>query len=108
MKNPPKEIRGQVIYMGPQLPHLGLGYGAIFRDGIHAHLYEAIAQCPAVGELFVLVENCAAVRRELNFDIARNLRGTSGRYVRFYREAEKWRAKQPKEKQPITIETQHA
>ena len=110
----PQPITGQVVYMGPQMPHLGLGYGQIFRNKahpeescIHAHLYEAIKQCRALGELFVPVHLVAAVRRELNFDLAHKMRGKNGRYVTFYREAEQWRTTQTQHK-PTTIETHHA
>lgn len=110
-----KKIRGQVIYMGPHLSHLGLGYGNIFRDGIHEHLYESIAACPALGQLFIHIENCATVRKELAFDYAHNMRGTHGQHVTFYREVQKWLAKQQKNKQQkptpssgITIEQSHA
>jgi hypothetical protein len=105
---PPPRITGQVIYMGPHLPGLGLSYGTIFRNGIHPHLYDAIAQCRALGELFVPVAQCAAVRRQLDFDIAHRMRGTTGPHVTFYREAETWRAKQTQQKKPTTIETHHA
>jgi hypothetical protein len=92
-------IRGQVIYCGPTMPSVGLQYGTIFRNGIHPHLYKAIEECPALGGLFVPVKEYAAVRRQLNFDIARNMRGTSGKHVTFYREAQTWlatRARQSK------------
>jgi hypothetical protein len=87
-----REITGQVIYMGPHIRHLGLGYSAIFRNGIHKHLYESIDECPALGELFVPIDQCAAVRRELNFDYAHNMRGEVGKYVTFFREVQKWLA----------------
>jgi hypothetical protein len=103
----PKLIVGQVIYMGPQVPLLGLGYGCIFRDGIHPHLYSAIAQCGALGELFVPVAQTGVVRRELDFDIARNMRGRTGRYVTFYREVQQWLTKQTQQHKP-TRETHHA
>jgi hypothetical protein len=110
----PRPITGQVVYMGPQMPQLGLGYGQIFRNKkepnqscIHSHLYEAIAACPSLGELFVPVRFVSAVRRELNFDIAHKMRGQTGRYVTFYRDAEQWRTTQTQHK-PKTIETHHA
>jgi hypothetical protein len=106
-----KEITGQVIYMGPHVRHLGLGYGMIFRDGIFPHLYDHIARCPALGELFVPIAQCAAVRKELNFDYSHNLRGTTGSYVVFYREVQKWLASPADQQTPtpasgITLETQ--
>lgn len=113
-KQKPKPIVGQVVYMGPQMPQLGLGYGTIFRNKahpdqscIHPHLYDAITACPALGELFVPIRFVSAVRRELNFDIAHKMRGKTGRYVTFYRDAEQWRTTQTKHK-PQTIETHHA
>jgi hypothetical protein len=104
-----KQITGQVIYLGPQVPHIGLSYGTIFRDGVYPHFYLHFAHCPALAELFVPVPQVAQVRRELNFDLARNMRGTKGRYVTFYREVQKWLAdtKQPKTQKPITIKEEH-
>lgn len=93
-----KKIKGQVIYVGPMMPHLGLQRGNIFRNGIHEHLYETIALCPAMGELFVPIADYARVRRELNFDVGRQMRGTAGKYVAFYRETEKWLAARAKQK----------
>lgn len=87
-----REITGQVIYLGPQLQHIGLAYGTIFKDGIYKHLYDTIAQCPAIGELFIPIAQVAEVRRELNFDLGRQLRGTQGRHVTFYREVQNWLA----------------
>jgi hypothetical protein len=109
----PKQIRGQVQYLGPQVPQLGLSYSTLFLDGIYPHLYETIAQCPALGELFIPIARVAVVRRELNFDIARNMRGTEGRYVAFYREVQRWvrtQTQMKEKKQPITIieENHHA
>lgn len=107
-----KQITGQVIYMGPHVRHLGLGYGNIFRDGIHKHLYDSIAACPALGELFIDVENVASVRKELAFDYAHNMLGTKGKHVTFYREVQRWLAQQQQQKPTptsgITIEPQHA
>lgn len=104
-------ITGQVLYMGPQLPTYGLQYGAIFRDGIHEHLYEAIEKCPALGALFIPVKEVGKVRRELNFDIAHQMRGT-GLHCTFYRAVEEWRATHTKQKKPtaaaVTIENHHA
>jgi hypothetical protein len=93
--------------MGPQVPHLGLSYSNIFRDGIYKHLYDSIAKCPALGQLFVPIKECAVVRRELNFDYTHNMRGTTGRHVTFYREVQKWLAqRKPKETKPsgVTME----
>jgi hypothetical protein len=106
-----KKITGQVVYMGPHIRHLGLGYSTIFRDGIHEHLYAAIAKCPALGELFIPVAEVALVRKELNFDYAHNMRGTAGRHVTLYREIQKWLATQQTKPSPssgITLESQHA
>jgi hypothetical protein len=107
---PARPIVGQVIYAGPMLPHLGLQYGAIFKNGIHPHLYNAISQCPAIGELFVPIHTYSKVRRELNFDMARNMRGTIGKYVAFYRQVETWRAsKKVRPPTPTTgVEIKHA
>jgi hypothetical protein len=106
------KITGQVIYLGPQVPQFGLAYGMIFRDGIHPHLYEAMKECAAIREMFIPVALVASVRRELNFDVARNLRGTTGRYVTFYRAIESWRTNQHKQNKPtasaVTIEHTHA
>jgi hypothetical protein len=105
------KITGQVIYMGPHIRSLGLGYGTIFLDGIHPHLYNAIAKCRALGELFVPVDKVALVRRELAFDYAHNMLGTTGKHVTFYREVQKWLASTKAAKQSpsgVTIESQHA
>jgi hypothetical protein len=99
--------KGQLIYMGPHAGFIGLYYGKLWRDGIDKHLHEWIKRCPAIGELIVPVSECAIARKSLAFDYAHNMRGTSGRYVTFYREVEKWLAKQ-QQKQPtpsgVTIE----
>jgi hypothetical protein len=97
-KTPARMIIGQVIYMGPQVPHLGLSYSNIFRDGIHPHLYNAIAQCPALGALFIPIAECARVRLELNFDYAHNMKGTKGSHVAFYKEVQRWIAELTKTK----------
>jgi hypothetical protein len=89
-------ISGQVIYTGPTIPQLGIQCGTIFRNGIFKHLYGYIESCPALGELFVPIAKYAAVRRELNFDIARNMCGTTGRHVTFYREVQNWLAEKAK------------
>jgi hypothetical protein len=111
-----KEITGQVMYMGPHAQHLGLGYSMILLTGLpldqYLHLHDAIKQCPALGELFIPVADVATVRKELNFDIAHNMRGRHGKYVTFYREVQNWLAstaankKTPRE--GITMETNHA
>ena len=106
-----KQIKGQVIYMGPHVRHLGLNYSAIFRNGVTKHLLEAADQCAALGELFIPVANCGAVRKELAFDYAHNMKGTVGRHVTFYREVQKWLAstQQQKPNSPssgLTIEPQ--
>lgn len=106
-----KEITGQVVYMGPRVQHLGLGYGAIFRNGIHSSFYEAIEKCPALGELFIPVERVGSVRRELNFDYAHNMRGTRGKFVVFYQAIQLW-IKQSQQQKPkpsgIQLEHHHA
>jgi hypothetical protein len=89
------KITGQVIYCGPTIPHLGLQMGGIFSNGIHPEQQRAVDECPALGELFVTPAKRAAVRRELNLDIARNMRGTSGNYVTFFRQVQKWLASKP-------------
>jgi hypothetical protein len=103
-----REVTGQVIYMGPHIRHLGLGYGAIFRNGIHQHLYQSIAECPALGELFVPVAQCAVVRRELAFDYAHNMCGERGKFVTFYREIQKWLAysREPQQPTPSGVTTE--
>ena len=106
-------ITGQVIYMGPHVRHLGLGYGAIFRNGIHEHLYDSIKLCPALGELFIPVADVAVVRKELNFDYAHNMCGSTGRFVTLYREIQKWIAVTTQQAKPppssgITMEPQNA
>jgi hypothetical protein len=92
-----KRISGQVVYCGPSIPQLGLPYGIIFRDGIFEHIYKFIEQCPSLGELFVPIKNYSQVRLELNFDLGRNMRGTSGKFVTFYREVQHWLATKSKE-----------
>lgn len=108
----PQQITGQVMYMGPHIRHLGLGYSAIFLDGVHPHLYKAIEACPALGALFVPVAEIATVRRELAFDYAHNMCGTSGSHVVFYKAVQQWIAEQTKQKKTahtgITLEPTHA
>jgi hypothetical protein len=107
-----KQITGQVIYMGPHVRHLGLGYGTIFRNGIHKHLYESIKECPALGEMFIPIANVSEVRKQLAFDYAHNMCGTVGKHVTFYREVQKWiafsREPKPTPSSGITLETQNA
>jgi len=83
-------ITDQHIYLGPRLHAFGVGYGTVFHNGLHPRLKEIIAQCPAVGSLVVPVKEAGAVRRELDFDYAHNMRGTRGKYVTFYREVQNW------------------
>jgi hypothetical protein len=85
-----ERILGQIIYAGPTHGGLDLQYGRIYKNGIHDHLYNLIAACPSLGPLFVPVAQFALVRRELKLDIARNMRGTEGRYVQLYKEVQKW------------------
>jgi hypothetical protein len=87
-----KKITGQVIYCGPMMPAAGLQYGTIFRNGIFPQQEALLNECPSLAGLFVPVANYALVRRELNFDLARNMRGVSGKFVTYYREVEKWLA----------------
>jgi hypothetical protein len=101
------EITGQVIYLGPRLHALGLGYAAIFRNGIHPALHAAIEQCPAIGQLMVPIKQASAVRRELDFDYGHQLRGTTGKYVTFYREVQNWLARQATQPKPSTINVKH-
>lgn len=87
-----KRIIGQVIYAGPTIGQIGLHYGTIFKNGIYDHFYNVIAACPAIGALFIPVQQFAVVRRELNFDIARNMCGRTGKYPELYRAVQKWLA----------------
>lgn len=107
-----ERIIGQVIYCGPTIPQLSLHTGNIFADGIYEHFYNVIAACPSLGPLFVPVAQHAAVRRELNFDLARNMRGAGGKYVTLYREVQKWleqRAKDSNQPKPKGVKIkQHA
>jgi hypothetical protein len=102
------EIRDQVIYLGPRLHAFGIGYGNAFYNETHPRVKDAIKKCPAVAGLLVPVEQCGVVRRELNFDYAHNMRGTSGKYVTFYREIQNWLQRHSrKTKQTPTIEVKH-
>ena len=71
-------IKGQQIYLGPRLHAYGIGYGFVFYNGVHPALELAIKNCPAIAELVVPIAQAGAVRRELNFDYAHNMRGQSG------------------------------
>ena len=94
------KITGQVRYLGPTIAGIGLHYGTGFTDGIYDHWYQFIKQCPSIGQLFIPADRVAIVRRELNFDYARNMRGTAGKYVAFYQEIQKWLAERAKKQQP--------
>ena len=76
-----EQITGQVVYVGPMIPDVGLQRGKIFRNGIQPHLYPLITECPALWGLFVpmTAQAYGAARKELNFDIARNMRSASRR-----------------------------
>lgn len=98
-------ITGQVRYLGPTIAGIGLHYGMGFKNqgdksSIYLHIYQFIEQCPAIGQLFIPAARVAVVRRELNFDYARNMRGTQGKYVTFYREVQNWLAERAKNTQP--------
>lgn len=107
-----KKIQGQVMYMGPHVRFLGLGFSRLYWDGIEESLYEWITRCPALGALFVPVTEVGAVLRELDFDYAHNMRGTKGPYVTFYREVQKWLTRAEQQQQPkpsgVTIKESHA
>lgn len=107
---PIKLITGQVIYLGPHIGPLGLYYHKGYTDGIEEQLYEWIAQCPAIGELIVPIEQCGPVLRELDFDYAHNMRGQRGKFVTFYRAVQQWLASHASKpsQQGITLEKQHA
>jgi len=95
-------ITGQRIYLGPNIMSIGLKYGQGFTDqgpdksSIFPHYEQFIKDCPAIGELFVLTHEVAKVRRQLNFDYGRQMRGTTGKYVAFYNEVQNWLAKRAK------------
>jgi hypothetical protein len=99
-------IKDQVIYLGPRLHAHGIGYGTLFYNGLHPTLRSLKEQCPAIGELIVPVAQAASVRRELNFDYAHNMKGTSGKFVTFYREVQSWLARQSQPKQTPTLNIQ--
>ena len=96
------KIVGQVIYVGPTFPPLGIHCGNIFSNGVFDHYYNYFAACPALGALFVPIKQHATVKRELNFDAARNMRGTHGQYVQLYREVQNWLASLAKQSQTPT------
>jgi hypothetical protein len=99
----------RVIYMGPRLNAFGIGYGAVFYNGLHARLQQAIEKCPAIQDMLVPVAQASAVRKELNFDYAHNMKGTDGRFVTLYREIQKWLNSQSRQTQPTPrMEIKHA
>jgi hypothetical protein len=111
MKGEPRIIEGHVMYMGPHIGFLGLGYSKLWRNGIDPQLYEWITLCPALGGLFIPIAEVAAVRKELNFDYAHNMKGTTGRHVEFYRAVQRWLAtlKQKNQAPPgVKLEKHHA
>lgn len=111
MKKKPFVIAGQVMYMGPHIGFLGLGYSKLWRNGIDPQLYQWITVCPALGGLFIPVAEVAKVRKELAFDYAHNMRGTTGPHVEFYRVVQKWLADHKQKTQSpsgITLEKHHA
>lgn len=93
----------RLMYMGPHLSAFGIGYGNVFYNGIHPRLQQAVELCPAIGDMLVPVEQVSAVRLELNFDYAHQMRGVSGKYVDLYRAIQNWlnspsrKTKQPTE-----------
>jgi len=111
MKGEPRTITGQVMYCGPHVGFLGLHYNKVWKDGIDPQLYGWITRCPALGQLIVPVAEVGAVSRELNFDYARQMKGTTGRYVTFYREVQKWLAtlnQNQKAPSGVNLEKHHA
>jgi hypothetical protein len=102
------EITGQVIYAGPTVPGVfGLKYNTLFKNGVTKNVYEEIKRCPSIRGLIVPVEQFAQVRKELNFDIARNMRGTTGKFVEFYLAIQKWIAtrKPPTQTTGVKLQT---
>jgi hypothetical protein len=98
-------ITGQVIYLGPMIRHYGLYYSKTFRDGINdQNVYQAIAECPSVLQMIVPVEKIAEVLHQLRFDYGHNMQGTTGRYVTFYREIQKWLAQPKKQPTPPSVQ----
>jgi hypothetical protein len=118
IKEPPRIIKGHVMYLGPRVQHLGLGYAALFQpkthpelSSIHENIYPAIRACPPLGEMFIPVEQIGNVRRELSFDYAHNMKGTRGKFVTFYQAIQKWIASTAEQKQKpsgINLEHHHA
>jgi hypothetical protein len=110
-----KPITGQRIYLGPHVGFLGLYYHKGWVDqgegvsSIELPLYSWLEKCPALGGLIVPIEQCGAVMRELNFDYAHNMTGTTGAFVTFYREVQKWLTTQANAATSTikTKETQH-
>jgi len=99
-------IKGQQIYLGPRLHAYGIGYGFVFYNGVHPALALAIKQCPAVAELVVPIAQAGAVRRELNFDYAHNMRGT-GKFATLYQSIQTWLRSQKKKQNAPNIEVKH-
>lgn len=100
-------IKDQRIYLGPRLHAYGVGYGNVFYNGEHPRLTQIIQQCPAVGQLIVPVADTARVRAELNFDYAHNMRGTTGKFVAFYREVQSWLNSHNKPNQVPAVKVKH-
>jgi hypothetical protein len=111
-KPPIKLITGQVMYLGPRIQSVGLGYSQTFRDGIFEHYYDLIESCPSIGALFVPIKDVGRVLRELDFDYSHNMRGKTGRFVTFYNEVQRWLASRSTTNQTahagVTLQTKHA
>lgn len=102
-----KLITGHVQYLGPHIPQL-VHYGALFTDGVFPHYYDWFAKCPALAEMFIPIADVGTVLRELSFDYAHNMRGTTGRHVTFYRTIQQWFAHNTQQKpQPSGVNLQH-
>jgi hypothetical protein len=103
-------LRDQMIYLGPRLHAFGIGYGTVFYNGLHPRLKQVIKLCPAVAELVVPVAQASQVRKELHFDYAHNMRGTTGKHVTFYQQIQKWLNSQSKQhnNKPTIEVTTHA
>src|SRR6516162_2069963 len=91
-----ERIIGQVIYAGPTVG-AELPYGKIYLNGVDDSIYNLIAACPPIGSLFVTPAEFPFVRRELNLDYTQSMRGSSGRYVQFYRAVQQWLATRARE-----------
>jgi hypothetical protein len=100
-------IKDQRIYLGPRLHAYGIGYGNVFHGGTHPRMQQAIDACPAIGSLLVPVAQCARVRAELAFDYAHQMRGTSGKFVAFYRQVQQWLNSQKQQTTQQSIEVKH-